>query len=465
MNKKRRRFAELRRNARGLKRFLKASRKRRRKIIFVNHYRPKVEIHTNREDKTSKKKGDKNQDGSPKLPEVLDYLINQRAHSFTNKQTKVPQNGILYVPEYFSISQYPDQSFFFLKQLILSLHLGKKKTVQIDYRRCKEIDLGASICFDVILKEYRSFYSNPNFPNNKRKEVRAINLTNPSTIKFLQTIGVYRTLKAFDTANKFPDTITFDLIEGRQNQGIGEKEIHGTLLVEYLEKCLDKMGKFLNQDSKENLATIFGEVFANSEDHSSLKVRYAIGYFDKIQHGESSIGKFQFVIFNWGQSIYERLTDDKYCLNTSIRDEMSLLSKKYTEEGWLRSPKFKEETLWTLYALQDGVSSIAKDRGSGTINFIENFFDLKGEDNNDSEDSRMYLYSGNTRIIFDGKYRTEYKENNEGETHKIIAFNSKNSIFEPPDEKFVTFVPNYFPGTMIYAKIFIKPENLTENGQ
>ena len=121
---------------------------------------------------------------------------------------------------------------------------------------------------------------------------------------------------------------------------------------------------------------------------------------------------------------------------------------------------FKEETLWTLYALQDGVSSVSPHRGSGTIKFIDYFFRLKGDDGLDNV-SRMTLLSGNTSITFDGSHKilTKIKENEE---YKMMTFNPQGDLGYKPDEKYVKFVPNYFPGTIIISKILIREDDVKQ---
>ena len=74
---------------------------------------------------------------------------------------------------------------------------------------------------------------------------------------------------------------------------------------------------------------------------------------------------------------------------------MTELSSKYTNRGWFKKAKFEEETLWTLYALQDGVTSMPKKRGNGSIQYIENFFKLKGDMVHDNI-SKLVIISGNT---------------------------------------------------------------------
>ena len=75
----------------------------------------------------------------------------------------------------------------------------------------------------------------------------------------------------------------------------------------------------------------------------------------------------------------------------------------------------------------------------------------------------MVIVSGNTRIVFDGTYKIIEKEK-EGERrrYKMITFNESGEIHEVPDQKYVTFVHHFFPGTMISARISIKFDNTNE---
>ncbi|WP_020597188.1 hypothetical protein [Spirosoma panaciterrae] len=164
---------------------------------------------------------------------------------------------------------------------------------------------------------------------------------------------------------------------------------------------------------------------------------------------------------NFGDTIYEKFKDPK-CPNQTVVKQMQRLSETYTRKRWFSKAEFEEETLWTLYALQEGVTS-HKDwkRGNGSIRFIDSFFSLKGDTEYDNLSS-MTIISGNTRIIFDGSYQIETKEIiRDGKTHrfKVMPFNQTGDIEEQPDKKLVKFVPDYFPGTMLSAKICIKPGN------
>ena len=140
---------------------------------------------------------------------------------------------------------------------------------------------------------------------------------------------------------------------------------------------------------------------------------------------------------------------------------MQELSDSYTKRGLFTVNKFKESTLWTLYALQQGVTIIPNaNRGNGTVQFIEKFFNLREGDF--KNESRMYLLSGNTVIEFDGTYKMVNIV--EGQNNRaIMAFNQQGNLRDKPDNRYVRHTDYFFPGTAIYARIALNTKNLKDD--
>jgi hypothetical protein len=399
--------------------------------------------------------------------DVFEYLA-KKIDRFSPVYPYPAANGILSIPKIFSLAEEPEDSFYFLKCLFFNLKNPLTEDIFLNYENCIRIDLDASVLMDVILKEFIRKIEKERYHINysnkvKIKSISALNLERENIKRFSYAIGAHKNIRNIDVT--YPDIITFDLHTSSKGMGSGYKEIESTHLVDHINKCLAKLGKKLTQESKENFADIFGEVIANAEEHSSTDTRYSIGYYELCEtECNEHVGTFQFVIFNFGESFYEHLCNENAIKNKKIIDDMKNLSKRYTSRGLLGllPGEIPEETLWTLYALQDGVSCINQERGNGTIRFIESFLELRGDNIGDT--SKMVLLTGNTRILFDGVYSTKNKTGNDGENYKIITFNEASSIDEKPDDKYVTFAKNYFPGTIIYANITIKEENLKNNG-
>ena len=233
------------------------------------------------------------------------------------------------------------------------------------------------------------------------------------------------------------------------------KDIDTTTLSDYVDTCLSKMGRNLEDEQIDDLCTVIGEILINAEEHSSTKCRYSIGYFEEQEIDGEKVGVFQLVIMNLGMSIYEKFKDEN-CPNPIISDKMKELSKQYTHKGFLKKKEFEEETLWTLYSLQDGVTSVSpekyKNRGNGSLRFIESFYNLKGC--NASKLSKMTLQSGKANIVFDGKYPVT-ESMVKGEKYRVLTFNSSGNIEDKPDNKYVKCSEFFFPGTFIHAYIYL----------
>src|SRR5690606_10795125 len=106
-----------------------------------------------------------------------------------------------------------------------------------------------------------------------------------------------------------------------------------------------------------------------------------------------------------GKTIYEKFKSED-CPNQEIVTKMKNLSHSYTKRNLFFQREFEEENLWTLYALQEEVSSISPTeykRGNGSIRFIDSFFNIKGSQTID-DISYLTIQSGRTRIHFNGEY-------------------------------------------------------------
>ncbi|ADB42628.1 hypothetical protein Slin_6671 (plasmid) [Spirosoma linguale DSM 74] len=383
---------------------------------------------------------------------------------FANQSKFDLDKGHFQVPKVFSLTDNYQETFTFLKRLFVVLHARHSIEITIDYAYCERIDLDASVVLDVLLREFIiNIHSCRQKGHRTTHTVRPINFNRPEIEEILLSIGSYRILKGLFV--DFPNSISFPLRTGGKYYP-GQVEINSTDVVAYIEQCLNRCDRELTGPTKKELSDIIGEVLNNADVHSTIQQHYLIGYFKLNQDQAKTVGTFNLVIFNFGDTIYQKFKDPA-CPNQTVVSQMKELSKMYTERGWLTQlldgPRFEEETLWTLYALQQGVTSYKNwERGNGTIEFIESFFVLKG-DNEQADDSQLTLLSGNTRITFDGTYgiktRTGTGPDNQNEYVKVMTFNESGDIRQQPDRNFVNFTPHFFPGTLISAKICIKPSN------
>ena len=397
--------------------------------------------------------------------EVLFHILNSKAFSINFKQKFKPsiKKMSIEVPKNFSLIDEPKLSISFIKKIIHIIIFQSTNNLRIDYKKCENIDLGAQIYLDVILKylfEYIDKLSQLNF-DLSLKEVGGDNYRdNPDIQKLLWSVGS-KAIHSNSNSN-FSDIIPYKLcIRKKSDSNESIKEQDTTELVEYLKKCMKKMNKEITIEVEEDLYTIVGEVLINAEEHSTMSHRYSIGYFQDINDDDQHIGKFNLAILSFGKTLYEKFADPN-CENPQSVRLMKDLSDRINKKKLFQNKIFEEETLWTLYTLQEGITSVSKDvnisRGNGSMRFIESFFNLSSQETVKYRKSRMALLSGNAKIVFDGKYKVKEKINSDGERFKVMTFNDSGKIDELPDKNFVSYTDNYFPGTLISAKIIINED-------
>lgn len=409
------------------------------------------------------------------LPTNLNYLIANIKSPFYLKaisKEKLTANGRIEIPEDFSILDNPNESYYTLKKIVSALLIESASTLILDYKKCLKVELSTQVLLDIILKDFWVFRTKCQsitrnnvdyFPSTIGGE----NINNEDVRKLLFSVGSPTILKVREI--KYNDIIPYKLCihdnekERDLERRIEQKEIDTTIMADYVLSCLKRMNKKMTREKLNDLCTVIGEILINAEEHSSTKFRFSIGYFIEANGGSSHSGIFRLVILNFGETIYEKFKSPD-CPNKDIVIRMNKLSNSYTSRGLFSSKKFEEENLWTLYALQEGVTSIPYiqyKRGNGSIRFIESFFNIKGSQEADSI-SRMSIVSGNTRIVFDGRYNISQKLNELGETFKVMTFNDSGSIENLPDENYVFCMKEYFPGTVISARILLNDDDLKE---
>lgn len=407
------------------------------------------------------------------MPPNLKYVLSENDGQLTYSKVRncklSSNNGQIVIPKNFSIVDNSTSSYETLTLLLKALLIEKNRMVTLDYAECKRIDLPTQVFTDIILKDMIAFYKichkiYPHFISVV--EIGGQNINNDSVRKLLFSVGSPAILT--DKTISYDDIIPYKLCihdnetGGTPAQRIEQKDIDTTELADYVINCLSRMNKQLTSERLDDLCTVIGEILINAEEHSTTKFRFSIGYFQDHNEDNEHTGIFRLTILNFGKTIYEKFKDPE-CPNKDIVNRMTSLSSSYTKKNWFKPAKFEEETLWTLYALQEGVTSVSQEkylkRGNGSIRFIESFFNIKGNDNMDNI-SKMYIVSGKTQIIFDGKYGTHEISNADGR-YKVMTFNDEGNIESMPDQKYVYCTDSYFPGTIINAKIWLNDNDIT----
>lgn len=408
------------------------------------------------------------------LPSNLKYILKCEHSPFLLSKIKKGgyiTNGTILIPDDFSILNNAKASYETLCKIIFALLIEDNKTVTLDYSRCTHVSLSTQMLLDIILMDFVNFRNKCNnmfggkkslYPTIQGREIRGESLQ-----KMMFSVGSPANLNIKHL--RFDDVIKYALnVHDNYNckdeiKRMEQKEIDTTEMVDYVNACLSRMNKKLTPKKLDDLCTVIGEILINAEEHSSTKYRFSMGYFIEKKENGSHYGLFRLAIMNFGQTIYDKFKSPD-CPNKEIVNKMKELSSKYTKKRFFRPGKFEEESLWTLYALQEGVTSVStgtQKRGNGSIRFLESFFNIKGSTDVDNV-SVMTILSGKTKILFNGEYGITIKDGGNGEKFRMMTFNKSGNIDEMPDNQYVQHTDFYFPGTLITANILLNDDDIKQ---
>ncbi|WP_294066186.1 hypothetical protein [uncultured Fusobacterium sp.] len=389
--------------------------------------------------------------------EVLNFLKQEKFYSNDFKFGQ--KDVIIKLPRIFSLIENPDKVFQILKQLIECFVKGIKN-IEFDYSEVEELEIGAVALKNIICLnlDKQDFVLSGNFPGCKDlDENNLIKNKYKKALEILIYSGLFKILgfepKRYVEIVGNSEPLTLPLMGGGKNlPNIKCKSIKlGKIehqITEYFNNALIKtVDKKLNEKGLRIFDKIIGEVIANCQEHSGEFNQYfCSGHFVQI---DRNIGNYQLTIFNFGQSIATGLRMSKH-LPEDVNIKMQNLIKLHTKKRWFSCNNWNEETLLTLFSLQDRVSRVfdpKKQRGTGTIRMLKAFQDVGGC-YIEGQDPKMTIISGQAQILVDNSEICQLKD-------KKITFNVEKSLKVKPDENYVKKINHCFPGTIITLNIFL----------
>jgi hypothetical protein len=266
-----------------------------------------------------------------------------------------------------------------------------------------------------------------------------------------------------------PGFSTFELANGKREapreHTSSAKEVQTVRLTDYIDSCLSDFEMKLSDDTKRYISRLVGEVLTNAEEHAGTDGEWWLaGYFRRMPG--AAHGDFHLTIFNLGTTLAGSLQE--LPLDARMRTEIEKLVAEHGNRGLL-GPKWTHESLWTVYALQEGVTRFNVEqgvvhghRGLGTAELID-MFDLLGQSTAVGAKPRMCVVSGRTHVVFDGTYVMK-RHPIGGQLRRVIAFNAENDLAQPPDPAYVRSLRQGFPGTMVSLRFYLDRDYLREIG-
>ncbi len=364
------------------------------------------------------------------------------------------------IPSTFSVIKNPKNTVETFLQFSEAARSARVRKIFFDHSELKDVDLAAESVLDLIAIEYEK-------ENKTRRKKLAIGGAYPkdqSLKRYLRAIGIVKNLdikheflpseeeeklKTFQMRNK-------KLARAHSVSDADYKERAVADFVKHIDECLHSRNKKLTPEAKTALSLYTGEILDNVEEHTDIDDWTIVGYLDT----SSSSKICEIAIFNFGKTFaetFKTLPNDSFA-----RAEITPYLDAHRKKG-LFGKHWHEDDLLTLVALQDNISSKNKkaedDRGTGTVQLIEFFQRIHSEWTSQSnKHALMCILSGNTHILFDGKYHMSPDHSG----RMIIAFNANNDLNDEPDKSCITNLgETFFPGTII-SIVFSLQDTQTE---
>lgn len=372
-------------------------------------------------------------------------------------------NTKITIPKSFNLCENYGQTVKIIRDIVYSMKHNMGEEIEINFSKCQNVDQSALFLLQITRLELQDDFSDL----DKRMKVlsskikfKVVQSSNPKVNLHLLLCGYLPGANLKDGIVPI-DTIGF--VKGSKSQKHyfeNKKGIIGTRIVNYLNRCLFDNGHSLTATGKNELGNMIGEILNNAEDHSPLNTWYVTAnyYQDKDSKGsekKSQVGVLNLSFLNFGYSIYEGLEQTK--------DE-NIEVYSYLDDAFntLEKGSFTKENLFTLYALQDGVSRLKfedNSRGTGTMTFINCFYSIGDYENKDRLISpQLSVLSGKTQLFCTNKYRPQQQSNGDF----LLSLNKENDLTLPPDKKNLHSLRQKFPGTILSVRFCLNNEHMKD---
>jgi len=309
---------------------------------------------------------------------LLEFFKEKR---FTIIQTSKSKS--LNVPPKFSFREDYSLATNFINDVINSYLTFSGDKITIDFSNCSFVDQAALFVLVVINIEFRNELSKLSQKLRRLSqeiEIEIIKSSNDTVNKRLFLTGLLKEIELKNEGLMPINTFGYHkVVKPKKTYSENKKGQIGTNTVSYLNECLSHHNYVILKEGQNYLDGIISEILNNAEDHSTFNTYYVTANFssNKTHNKEDlKVGEINLSFMNFGNSIFEGFESTKD-LNkvhyTLLDDKYSTLKKKYPFN------KISKELIFSLYALQEGVSRLKyddKSRGTGTIKFIKSFFDI-----------------------------------------------------------------------------------------
>ena len=289
----------------------------------------------------------------------------------------------------------------------------------------------------------------------------------PSTQKVLEAVRVREFLQ-MGSFGKIQETDVWPL-PMRDRHGAGKSSSSADIAVQAsrVERVADQTVRSVNEwlhnlDPSEeltdygstNLKTVVTEALNNSERHGRVGGDgewVTAGFMAKrsiaINGTVIPVHICNIGLMNLGRPMSETILEAP----EGIRGQLDRYLERHRKTG------LSNNTLATVFALQDGISRVEQGEksptgGTGMMDIVEFANQVGVQHGEEGLDTRVAIVSGDSYIRFSGNYRSGVPSQN---GRRLQWFNAGNDVEEPPSRENVKDLPCAFPGTLVTLRFVI----------
>lgn len=389
--------------------------------------------------------------------ELFQFLVDNR---FINGTEEILEE--ISIPYKFCLEEHYSETVETIGQIVISIWKNLGKSIIIDFSKCSYVGQSALFLLQILRLELQSDFNDLNnrlSVLNSKIDIKIIKSENITVNLNLLLCGYFTSEDEFELEDGVTPINTLGYLKGKKFQKSyleNKKGINATKIVNYINECLIRNSFELSETGVNDITGMIGEILSNAEDHSPFSSYYVTANYTQIKDNDNddNVGLLNLSFLNFGYSIYEGLLETK-------EDNSELFNA--LQEGCdvikMKAP-FSDENLFTLFALQDGVSRLKykdESRGTGTMKFINCFFSFGDYQNTNKQQSpRLSILSGNTQLICDNKYKPFMDDNK-----CYVSLNDNNDLSLPPNKSHLIDLKYKFPGTLLSVRAFLNRDHIS----
>ena len=381
---------------------------------------------------------------------ILDSFYPDRKKKWINPAKRTDKKH--FTLDQFSFVDQPNKTLLLLQDIAISE--CTTLTARLDFADAKILDIGPYIVWGLMSKGMSPYLIGGNMAIPVQKVIDAVNLRKFMRMAKFKGSADNKDVWAFPLKEKNPGTPTADPAHAFGFSKVADQ------LVDAINEWLGALPKklCLTQKSRPDINKIVTEVLENAERHAGTELEqwYVAGFMARYDSTDADNHSHEWydchiAFVNLGNTISEAMRGST---TTRIYNDLqSYLDKHYSPSGPSR------DTLATLYAMQDGISSLPEGAGGkGMMDMVELTNQLGHTEDIDHQ-PRISIISGKSCVQFAGPYKGCFFQNEESRV-RVQTFNTERRFDFPPDRRYVFDLDVKFPGTIVALRFSLDHEAL-----